>query len=114
MADESRPVRVALHPNRGVPAVLDFGLRPGRVTLARLSQSGASIRLVVGTASVVDREHPFIGTSAVLVPDRPVADVLRTIFAEGLEHHLVVAHGDWRRDLEAVAKALGIPVVELT
>lgn len=114
MADASRPVRVALHPNRGVPAVLDFGLRSGRVTLARLSQSGGSIRLAVGTACVLDREHPFTGTSGVLAPDRPVAELLGTIFAEGLEHHLVVAHGDWRLELEAVAEALELPVVELT
>jgi L-fucose isomerase-like protein len=113
LADPRRRPAGVLHPNRHVALVNQFALRPGRVTVARLSRAGGSLRLVVGGGEVLARPRPFQGTCGVLRWDRPVADVLATVFAHGLEHHLGIVYGDHRDALVALAAEWGMPVLHL-
>lgn len=105
--------RGARHQNRGLPLLTEFALRPGLVTVARLSQSRHRTRLVVGRAEMLDRPRPFAGTAGTLRFERPVGDVLATVMAEGLEHHYGIVYGDVVDDLHGVAAQLGLPVVAL-
>ncbi len=113
LADPNGTVRVALHPNRQVPAVFDFGLAPGPVTIARLSQGPHGLRMVVGQGRIVDGQ-PFQGTSCVVQLPTSARSLLSTVLGDGLEHHFVLAPGHHRRIVEAVAAELSIPVVCLT
>jgi len=89
-------------------------MKPGRVTVARLSQSRGTVRMVIGGADALDRPMPYLGSSGVLRFDRPATEVLDTVVSEGLEHHLALVYGDCRAELEAVAALLEIPTVNLT
>ena len=113
MADPARPVLAAAHPNRGTPLAVQFGLRPGRVTIARLSRSKNQLRLVLGTGSVVAGPPPFSGTSAVVRMDTPAAQIHSDLMTEGLEHHFGLAYGDHATVLRALADHWGITVLEL-
>lgn len=106
----SVPVGIT-HPNRHRALANQFALRPGPVTLARLSQAGGQISMVIGSGQVLDRPRPFSGTCGVLRWDRPVDDVLRTVFDRGLEHHIGLVYGDHRQRLEELAAAWDLPVV---
>jgi L-fucose isomerase-like protein len=113
MADGLAQPRATVHPNREKPLLSEFALRPGRVTIARLSQARGTHKLAVGGGEMIGARRCFSGTSGVLRFDRPVASVLDTIMTEGLEHHYGLAYGDVREELEALAALLGLPIVEL-
>lgn len=113
MADpESQPV-AAIHSNRKLPLLMEFPLKPGRVTVARLSEAGGEYRLVVGAGEMQRAPKSFSGTSGVVKFDRPAAEVLDTLLSEGLEHHLSLTYGDHTNALYTLAKMLELPVLRL-
>jgi L-fucose isomerase-like protein len=115
MADPDVQPRGTIHSNRKLPLLMDFPLKPGRVTVARLSESkGAGYRLVVGRGEMLSRPNSFSGTSGVCRLDSPVQEVLDVIMYEGLEHHYSITYGDNYDSLLALAEMLQLPVVRLT
>jgi L-fucose isomerase-like protein len=113
MADPAAAPAGTIHNNRKLPLLMEFPLKPGRVTVARLSEATGSFRLVVGAGEMIQAPPSFSGTSGVLRFDRPAADVLDTILSEGLEHHLSITYGDHTPALLALAKMLNIPILRL-
>jgi L-fucose isomerase-like protein len=109
---DERPVGI-VHPNRQRALANQFALRPGRVTVARLSQASNEVTLVLAGGELLRRPRPFLGTCGVLRWDRPIRDVLATVFERGLEHHVGIVYGDHRSALEALAAEWHIPVVHL-
>jgi L-fucose isomerase-like protein len=114
MADPEAVAGPTIHSNRRKPLLNEFPLKPGRVTIARLSQSGGSHRLVIGTGQMLRAPLPFSGTAGVVRFDRPAGDVLATIMTEGLEHHYGLVYGSFEEELVALADRWNIPVVALT
>jgi hypothetical protein len=113
MAHPDEPPEAATHPNRGLPLLHQFRLRPGRVTLARFNRSANGMRLVVGGGEILERPRPFSGTSAVLRPDCGAGTLLEIVMGERLEHHYGIVHGDVQGALVALAGHLGLEVVRL-
>ncbi len=113
LAAPGAPRTAITHPNRHRALANQFPLRAGRVTVARLSQAGGRPALVLGGGEMLDRPRPFTGTCGVLRWDRPVRDVLATVFERGLEHHLGLAYGDHGEALRELAAHWSLPVVEL-
>ena len=113
MADPATPPQAQIHSNRKMPLLAEFALRPGRITVIRLSQSRNSLKLVLAGAEVLSAPMSFTGTSGVVRFDRSVDEVMATILGEGLEHHLALAYGEHRPVLRAVANALNLPVMEM-
>ena len=114
MADEAGEKRATVHSNRRMPLLAEFALKPGRVTMARLSQSRNGTRLVMAGGEMLRRPLAFSGTAGVVRFDRPVSEVLDAIMGEGLEHHVSIAYGDHRPALRRLAAMLKIPAVEIT
>ena len=114
MANEHEKPRVTNHVGRKLPLLMDFGLKAGTVTVARLSvQRNGNYRLVVGSAEMLDRPKPFHGTSGMMRFSRSAEDVIDTIIREGLEHHISITYGDYVDSLLAFAEFLDIPVLRL-
>jgi len=113
MADPAVQPRATIHSNRQLPLLMEFPLKPGRVTLARLSEATGNYRLVVGSGEMLRAPMSFSGTSGVLRFDRPAQQVLDTMLGEGLEHHLSLTYGDHVPALLALAKMLELPVLHL-
>ena len=113
MADPDQKPRAGIHSNRRMPLLGEFALAPGRVTLARLSQSRGLLRLVVAGGEMLKAPQSFSGTSGVIRFDRPAGEVLDRILEEGIEHHYSLAYGDCRATLRAVAERLSLPLLEL-
>ncbi len=113
LADPSvRPVAIT-HPNRHRALANQFALRPGRVTVARLSQARNETSLVIGGAEMLARPRPFVGTCGVLRWDGGVDRAVEVVFGRGLEHHVGIVYGEWRDELRSLAAAWGVPVVSL-
>jgi L-fucose isomerase-like protein len=113
LADPKFRPRAAVHSNRRLPLLMEFPLKPGRVTLARLSRAGGELRLVIGKGTMLSAPLSFSGTSGVLQPDSPAEQVLNTLLGQGLEHHIALAYGDHTASLQFLAKLLRLPVLEL-
>jgi len=114
MADPATQPEGGLHSNRKTPLVMEFPLRPGVVTVARVSrEENGRLRLVVGRGEMISAPKSFSGTSGVLRFGRPAHAVLDTILSEGLEHHLAITYGDYTAALLALAALFDLPVLEL-
>ncbi len=113
MADPDAVAVATIHSNRRKPLLHEFPLKPGRVTLCRVSQSRGRHRLVIGGGQMLRRPLAFSGTAGVVHFDRPIDDVMSTVMSEGLEHHYGIVYEDVREELRALAALLELPVVEL-
>jgi L-fucose isomerase-like protein len=114
MRDPDVPAEATIHTNRRMPLLHQFPLKPGRITLARLSRARNEVKLVIAGAEVIRAPMAFTGCSGTIRFDRPAAEVHEEIMQEGLEHHFALAYGDHRPALAAIAARWGIPVLELT
>jgi L-fucose isomerase-like protein len=114
MADPASQPRGTIHSNRKLPLLMEFPLKPGRVTLGRLTQAGdGAYRLVIGGGEMLRAPMSFTGTSGVLRFDRPSQEVLDTIMREGLDHHISLTYGDCVPELLALAEMLELPALRL-
>lgn len=113
MADPDYQPEAALHSNRQKPLLMQFPLKPGRVTLARLSEATGELRLVIGTGEMIKAPASFSGTSGTLRFDNGAQSALDTIMREGLEHHVSLTYGDYADELVALARMLDVEVLRL-
>ena len=114
MADPETSIEAGIHSNRKKPLVNEFALKPGEVTLFRLSQSKNLTRMVIGKGNMLKAPKSFSGTSGVIRFERPASEVLDTVIKEGLEHHYAITYGNVSKGLSVLARQLNIPVLELT
>jgi len=113
MADPEAAPGVTIHSNRRLPLLMEFTLKPGVVTIARLSMATGDYRLVFGRGEMVPGPAAFSGTSGRLRFGRPARDVLTTLLTEGLEHHVAMTYGDHVDALAALADMLEVPMLRL-
>jgi hypothetical protein len=113
MAGAVPAARGISHPSRQLPLAGEYSLKPGRVTIARLSQAGGEHQLVIGGGAVLEEPLPFAGTGGVVRLDHPVERVLETVMGRGLEHHYGLVYGDHHATLAAVACRWGVPILSL-
>jgi L-fucose isomerase-like protein len=114
MADPQVRPRAQIHSNRRMPLLAEFTLKPGRVTVARISQARNEPKLVLAGAQVLRAPMSFTGTSGVVRFDAAAGDVMSAMMDEALEHHVALVYGERRPALRAMAAELGLPVLELT
>ncbi len=113
MRDPQAHAEATIHTNRRMPLLHQFPIKPGRVTLARLSRARNETKLMIAGAEVIRAPMAFTGCSGTVRFDRPAAEVGRTIMEEGLEHHFALAYGDHKPALRAIAARWKLPVLEL-
>lgn len=113
MADPTVTPGATLHSNRAKPLLMQFPLKPGRVTLARLSEASGEFRLVIGGGEMLQAPLAFGGTSGRIRFDSGAAVVMDKLLGEGLEHHVSLTYGEHRGALEMLARMLGMPVLRL-
>lgn len=110
MADPLKPIGVTNHSNRKLPLLFDFTLKPGEVTVARLSEASGEYRLVLGRGEIISSPKNFSGTSGLLKFDQPARKVIEKILDAGLEHHISLTYGDHTAVLSAYAKLVNLPI----
>lgn len=113
MADPKVKPRGIVHTNRKLPLLMEFSLKPGEITLARLSEASVDFQLVFGKANMLESERQFSGTSGLVRFDNSARKVLDTIMINGLEHHLSLTYGNFKSELATIARYLRIPTLEL-
>jgi L-fucose isomerase-like protein len=113
MADPDVQPQATSHSNRKMPLLMEFPLKPGRVTVARLSEATGEYRLVIGGGEMIKAPPSFTGTSGTLRFDSGAQQVMDTIMNEGLEHHLAITYGDHTETLLALGRMLNLKILSL-
>ncbi|MGB8326011.1 MAG: hypothetical protein WCE48_00375, partial [Steroidobacteraceae bacterium] len=114
MRDPASAARATVHTNRRMPLLHEFSIKPGRITLARLSRARNQVKLMIAGATVIRAPMAFTGCSGTVRFDRAAREVGETIMSEALEHHFALAYGDHKPALRAIAARWGLPVLELS
>lgn len=113
MCDPAAQAEAQIHSNRKMPLLAQFPLKPGRITLARITQARNTTRMVVGGGEVIRAPLSFTGTSGVVRFDHGTETAMRGLLDHGLEHHLAIVYGDHLGAVRACGRQLGLDVVEL-
>ncbi len=93
-----------------MPLLYQFPLKPGRITIARLSQANNRPHLMVAGGEVLQAPISFTGTSGVVRFDAPAERALQGLIGQGYEHHVAMVYGDHLGAVAALGQALGLPV----
>ncbi len=110
MRDPDYPAEAQIHSNRRMPLLYQFPLKPGRITIARLSQANDDPHLLLSGGEVLRRPISFTGTSGVVRLDGGTARNLHGLIGGAYEHHVAMVYGDHRATAAALGRALGLPV----
>ncbi|MGL4438332.1 MAG: L-fucose/L-arabinose isomerase family protein [Bosea sp. (in: a-proteobacteria)] len=113
MADDQFQPRAQLHSNRKMPLLQEFTLKPGRVSIARISQARSQTTMILAGGEMLRAPMSFTGTSGVVRFDRSAEDVTEAMLEFGLEHHVALVYGEHRGVLRALGQEMGLRVVEL-
>ena len=113
MADDQFQPRAQIHSNRKMPLLQEFTLKPGRVTICRISQARGRTTMILCGGEMIRAPMSFTGTSGVIRFDRSATDVTEAMMEFGLEHHVALVYGDYRGTMRALGEDMGLPVVEL-
>jgi L-fucose isomerase-like protein len=114
MRDPVVTAAAQIHSNRKMPLLAEFTLKPGTITIARITQARNKLALVLGSAEVISAPMPFTGTSATVRFKGGAAKAQNMLIGEMLEHHVAMVYGDHRATLEAWAVRKGLPILDLT
>lgn len=88
-----------------------FTFRPGRITIARISNDGKDYRLFLAGGEALPTDQVVKGVLMKVKFDAPVQAFLDTVIYNGLEHHFCVQYGDWRDAWETFALWTHLPVI---
>ena len=113
MADPDETPHGTIHSNRNVPLLMDFKLRPGLVTYARLSRASEKLRMVIGSGEMINGPKPFSGTAGLLKPFISTSKFLDMLMREGLEHHISLTYGDFTEEIKALSEIYDLPTLWL-
>jgi L-fucose isomerase-like protein len=113
MAEPSAQPHGEIHSNRKVPLVMDFPLKEGEVTLARISQATGTLRLIYGHGQMMAEPKPFSGTAGVLKLDCHARTFLDLLMREGLEHHVSLTYGNYVEELHTFAGLINLPSLKM-
>lgn len=97
-----------VHCNRKIGPTLDFGCEAEpEVTIFRVGRKpDGSFRFFVESGEILDKPKQFNGTSCVVKTKNNAAEIINSSVKAGWEPHFVVAMGDCKKELEALAGML--------
>jgi L-fucose isomerase-like protein len=113
MCDPDFKPEAQIHTNRKMPLLAQFPLKPGRITIARISQARNAPKMIVGGGTVVKAPMSYTGTSAVVKFDGGTEAAMRGLFDHALEHHVAIVYGEHQGAVRAAGAKMGLPVIEL-
>ncbi|WP_257348185.1 sulfoquinovose isomerase [Pseudalkalibacillus decolorationis] len=114
LAHPSQGAKSGVHPNRKLGFTMEFGLKPGRVTLFRVGYTPEGYRLLVMRGNALDTPQRFNGTSVEVKLETDVNDTLYQIMEEGFEPHYALVYDDVAEELVELGRQLGLETTVFT
>ncbi|MCC6857460.1 MAG: hypothetical protein IT158_02810 [Bryobacterales bacterium] len=108
LAADPRQAQLRTHMRTATGVTLEFGFRPGPVTLAKLMRpENGGLRLFVRRGEALPTSG-VRGSVATVRPAPSASTFLDEMMGQGVEHHLVLAYGDLTRELGRLCRFAGI------
>jgi L-fucose isomerase-like protein len=102
------------HMRTGAGALAEFGLKPGPVTIAKLLRPFESgVKIFIGRGEVIPSDPGIRGTVATIRVEPSPSQFLQSMLQHAVEHHLVIAYGDWTDDLAQSAQFAGVDCISI-
>lgn len=111
LANPTVGAQAGVHPNRKIGFTLEFGLKPGRVTIARLGKSSTGYRLLIMKGEALDSPQKFSGTTVEVRLNGDVKQTVQSLMLEGFEPHYSIVYADIVEELKGLGRLLNIPTV---
>jgi len=93
---------------------MEFIMKPGQVTMSHLLDTPRGWQMLISGGQVLAYPClPCHEIHALVQVEKPVKKYLVEIQRQGVPHHVVVVHGDVRRELHRLAAILGIRAFEV-
>ncbi|MGI9347992.1 MAG: L-fucose/L-arabinose isomerase family protein [Gammaproteobacteria bacterium] len=100
--------RATIHSNRKMPLLREFSLKPGTVTVMRLTMARNRPRIAAARAEMITAPRPFGGTCGVLRFAHPASAIFERVLRAGIEHHFAIVYGDVFAECAALAQECGL------
>ena len=101
------------HPLAGQGTAYETTLKPGTVTIARMSKIGDSYKLFLIKGTAIPTEKVTKGVMVNVVLDKPVLKTIYAIAEEGVPHHYSIVWQDVVEEMTLMCKMMGIEVIEI-
>lgn len=111
LANPKTGAQAGVHPNRKLGMTMEFGLKPGKVTIARLGIGPQGYRLLIMKGEALDTAQRFNGTSVEVALPNDVSTTVELLMHEGFEPHYAIIYADVEQHLIEMSKRLGIEAV---
>ncbi|MFD1387034.1 hypothetical protein [Oceanobacillus sp. FSL W7-1293] len=111
LANPKTGARPGVHPNRKLGFTMEFGLKPGKVTIFRVSYTPEGYRMLIMSGEALDTPQRFNGTSVEVELGTNVTDTLYDLMDEGFEPHYALVYADITDELIELGKQLNIETV---
>lgn len=106
-------IHVRSHAQVGVGVTMEFPLKPGRVTITRITRPlNGRFKILIAGGEVLPLPPQERGNPAKIKLDVPIDHFLDALVKGGVEHHLIMTYGDLRRELELISMILDLdPII---
>jgi L-fucose isomerase-like protein len=108
--------QAGLHPNRKLGFTMEFGLKPGRVSINRLGPdpfAPGRYRMLNLAGEALDEPQKFWGTSVVVGFGQPVLPLFRKLMIQGWEPHYSIIYEDIRDEIRMLCEWLDVSAIDL-
>lgn len=113
LANRKTGAKAGVHPNRKIGLAMDFGLKPGRVTLFRVSYTPKGYRFIITSGEALDKGNSYNGTSVQIKLDPDVNKFVDQAVSEGYEPHFALIYGDVAEQLAEMGRVLGLQTIKI-
>ncbi len=113
LKDPNSELLLSNHPLAGQGAVFESTLKPGNVTIARMSKIGGVYKLFIANGTAIPTKKAVKGVMVNVRFDTPVLDMIYRIVEEGVPHHYSVVWENVAEDMKLLCKILDIEVIIL-
>jgi L-fucose isomerase-like protein len=112
LASDPKNARVKGHMRTGAGALIEFGFKPGTVTIAKLLRPlDGALQMFVSRGEVIPTPPETRGSVATVRVEPSPDRFLDVMLQHAVEHHLVVVYGDWTAELVQFARFAGIELI---
>jgi L-fucose isomerase-like protein len=112
LAHGSAHAVIRRHMGAGGGAVIEFPFKPKTVTIAKLLRPFESgMKMFIARGEIIPNGSPMRGTVATVRVEPSPQKFIESMLHYKVEHHLVLAYGDWTEDLAQFAQFTGIEIL---
>lgn len=92
---------------------VEFPLKPGKVTFARIGEIKGKYRILSYSGEAVKSKMFVRGNVARIILDKEPEYIVNELIKNGSEHHQIAVHGDISKELENLSRLLKVEYIQL-